>query len=152
VTNLYARHTAARHDIVNKCNITYLFHIRILFAIDAMLVLPSDFSLFNFFFFAVSFGCPAARHPKWRTTGAQILLSSGRTVSEIHHHTICTWVIFHLRHWCKRFLLCRFFSRFIPNTLEKRKKLVKNTRVKFECRCEEHDMNTKEIFGEIMRI
>jgi hypothetical protein len=44
---------------------SYLFHTRILFAIDAMLVLPSDFNLLHFFFFcAISFGCPAAGHPK----------------------------------------------------------------------------------------
>jgi hypothetical protein len=41
---------------------TYLFHTRILFAIEAMLVLPSDFNLQHFFFFfcAFSVGCPAA--------------------------------------------------------------------------------------------
>jgi hypothetical protein len=45
---------------------TYLFHTRILFAIDAMLVLPSDFNLlqFLFFFCVVSVGCPAAGQPK----------------------------------------------------------------------------------------
>jgi hypothetical protein len=45
---------------------TYLFHTRILFAIDAMLVLPSEFNLLRFFFFfcAVSVGCPAAGHTK----------------------------------------------------------------------------------------
>jgi len=45
---------------------TYLFHTRILFAIDATLVLPSEFNLLHFFFFfcAISVGCPAAGQPK----------------------------------------------------------------------------------------
>jgi len=77
---------------------TYLFYSRILFAIDAMLVLPSDFKLLHFFFFcAFSFGCPAAGHPNLRTTGAQIRVSPGRTVSEIRHHTISMWVTCHIR-------------------------------------------------------
>jgi hypothetical protein len=74
---------------------TYLFHTRILFAIDAMLVLPSEFNLLRFFVLcAICFGCPAAGHPKWRTTGAQIREIPGRTVPEIHRHTINTGLHF----------------------------------------------------------
>jgi len=85
---------------------TDLYYILILFAIDATLVLPSEFKLLHFFFFcAVSVGCPVAGRPKRRTTGAQICESPGRTVSEIHRHFISTWVAYRVRYRQTKFFV-----------------------------------------------